>query len=590
MADNTTVDNGDLTDYSVSDEELADGSKLQSVELHSESAGAKTKFGTASNPVRTNPTGSTAQPVTDNGGSLTVDGTVTVQDGGSSVSVDDGGGSITVDGTVAVTEPVSVDDNGGSLTVDAPTGTPVNVQIGDGTRQATVRDTGASDSLNVAIVDAAGAQITSFGGGSGASKTDDAAFGIGSDAVAPAGFLADEASTDPVDEGDVGLGRMDVNRRQLTRIVGATDANRLDVDGSGHAQVDIAAASVTVPVSDAGGSLTVDGSVTADTELPAAITPGDTDSNPTAPEVVSRLSAWTGSAWARIRSLLGDGVAASGSQNVSPMVFNGTNYDRMRGDAANGTDVDVTRLPALVAGTANIGDVDVLTVPAPLSTTGGGTEATAHRVTIANDSTGVLSVDDNGGSLTVDDGAGSLTVDGTVTANQGSAGTAWEVVGDVAHDAAAPANPVVVGAQMETQADSAPGTRAGADGDAVKLASTDGAIFVAGRGPQAIQFHDNEAGGSLNTDTSVHAAPGAGLSIYVTDIIFSIGAATASSIFLEEGATTVLGPFYLEAIAGRGMAIHFQTPKKITANTALTVTNTGSTTFSIEVLGFIAPG
>lgn len=34
------------------------------------------------------------------------------------------------------------------------------------------------------------------------------------------------------------------------------------------------------------------------------------------------------------------------------------------GDAANGLDVDVTRLPALVAGTANIGDVDVLTVPA----------------------------------------------------------------------------------------------------------------------------------------------------------------------------------------------------------------------------------
>ena len=34
--------------------------------------------------------------------------------------------------------------------------------------------------------------------------------------------------------------------------------------------------------------------------------------------------------------------------------------------------------------------------------TGGGTEAGALRVTIANDSTGVLSVDDNGGSLTVD--------------------------------------------------------------------------------------------------------------------------------------------------------------------------------------------
>lgn len=44
-------------------------------------------------------------------------------------------------------------------------------------------------------------------------------------------------------------------------------------------------------------------------------------------------------------------------------------------------------------------------------TAGGGLEAGALRVTVASDSTGVLSVDDNGGSL---------TVDGTVTANAGT--------------------------------------------------------------------------------------------------------------------------------------------------------------------------
>jgi hypothetical protein len=50
---------------------------------------------------------------------------------------------------------------------------------------------------------------------------------------------------------------------------------------------------------------------------------------------------------------------------------------------------------------------------------GGGVEASALRVTVASDSTGVLSVDDNGGSL---------TVDGTVTANL-AAGT--NNIGDV---------------------------------------------------------------------------------------------------------------------------------------------------------------
>lgn len=50
-------------------------------------------------------------------------------------------------------------------------------------------------------------------------------------------------------------------------------------------------------------------------------------------------------------------VLVSGSEGAKTVVD-------LPGDNANGLDVDVTRLPALAAGTANIGDVDVLTVPA----------------------------------------------------------------------------------------------------------------------------------------------------------------------------------------------------------------------------------
>ena len=91
-------------------------------------------------------------------------------------------------------------------------------------------------------------------------------------------------------------------------------------------------------------------------------------------------------------------------------------------------DVDVLTLPALPAGTNNIGDVDVLTVPAPLSTTGGGTEATAQRVTIANDSTGVLSVDDNAGSLT---GAGGTALPAGTNAIGKLAANSGVDIGDV---------------------------------------------------------------------------------------------------------------------------------------------------------------
>lgn len=87
---------------------------------------------------------------------------------------------------------------------------------------------------------------------------------------------------------------------------------------------------------------------------------------------------------------------------------------RLKVEAFSGETLPVsgTVTANLAAGTNNIGDVDVLSVPAPLSTAGGGTEATALRVTIASDSSGVVSIDDNGGSLTVD---GTVAVTGVST-------------------------------------------------------------------------------------------------------------------------------------------------------------------------------
>lgn len=129
----------------------------QGVNLRFSASGGSVEAGRAANPLRTDPTGTTAQPVTDNGGSLTVDGTVTVtatdldirdlshtQDsvrigdgtdlalvtaagelnviataqpgvdigdvtinnaaGAAAVNIQDGGNSITVDGTVAATQ------------------------------------------------------------------------------------------------------------------------------------------------------------------------------------------------------------------------------------------------------------------------------------------------------------------------------------------------------------------------------------------------------------------------------------------------------------------------------------------------------
>ena len=126
---------------------------------------------------------------------------------------------------------------------------------------------------------------------------DDSAFTIGTDKVNAQGFLADETATDSVDEGDIGLARMTLDRRMIT-----------SSEQSGTWPVDLAATDNAVL----------------------------------------------------------DAIAAS-------LVDIETNTD----------------YGAVV---------------------GGGAEATALRVTIANDSTGVLSIDDNGGSITVD---GTVTVTAT---------------------------------------------------------------------------------------------------------------------------------------------------------------------------------
>ena len=120
-----------------------------------------------------------------------------------------------------------------------------------------------------------------------------------------------------------------------------------------------------------------------------------------------------------------DDVAGVKYQRVKLVDGTADSTAAIPGDATNGLDVDVTRsaLPSGASTAANqttiIGHVDGIetllgTIDADtsnLSVVGGGTEAAAQRVTIASDSTGVLSVDDNGGSLTVD---GSVSVSGAV--------------------------------------------------------------------------------------------------------------------------------------------------------------------------------
>lgn len=260
-------------------------------------------------------------------------------------------GLTALNGAIAGTE-VQVD----VLTMPTTTVQATNLDIRDLTSAsdsvAVHGDVGVLDQLDltnsnpavVAIVDANGDQITSFGGGT--QYTEDAA-----------------AAANPVGTSTI-LVRQDTPAALVT-----TDGDNVALRGTNYG------AAYAQIVTSAGAFVDSFGGGTQYTE-------GDTDATITGTAMMME-------------------VAANALQPVQ-----GTVADGLLVNLGANNDVTVT------------GSVDATN--AAFDVVGGGVEAAALRVTLASDSTGVLSVDDNGSSLTVD-GTVAATQSGTWTlgANSG---------------------------------------------------------------------------------------------------------------------------------------------------------------------------
>ena len=227
---------------------------------------------------------------------------------------------------------------------------------------------------------------------------------------------------------------------------------------------------------------------------------------------------------------------------------------------------------------------------ATISVVGSGTEATAQRVTIATDSTGVLSVDDNGSSL---------TIDGTVTVgNPGDIGGGTQYT----EDAAAAANPVGT-APILIRTDT-PATQVTTDGDNVAQRGTNyGAAYV-----QLVtsggSYIDSVGGGTEYTEDVATANPIVGKAIMVErdDALTTVTPVEGDNIGLRgtaEGAlwtqdfnsdgiladTTAIKTaveIIDNAISGSEMQVDVLTMPTVTVN-AHAVTNAG--TFATQVDG-----
>lgn len=285
---------------------------------------------------------------------------------------------------------------------------------------------------------------------------------------------------------DIGPGvwyqRVKINHGADGSATDVSAASPLPVIGGSNSGVDIGDVTVNngvgaaaVPIQDGGNSITVDGAVTVSGTVTADL--GATD-NAVLDDIAAKLGTIDADTSALAGAISGTEVQVDivslpavdtelttgdldtgagtdtravvglvGSSSGGGQLIPGSATDGLLVNLGTNNDVTVTgtvdlgatdnavldsidgKLTTIDADTSTLAAVDFATGAdvASLGVTGGGVEATALRVTIASDSTGVLSVDDGGGALTVD---GAVTVSGTVTADLGATDNA--VLDDIA--------------------------------------------------------------------------------------------------------------------------------------------------------------
>jgi len=238
----------------------------------------------------------------------------------------------------------------------------------------------------------------------------------------------------------------------------------------------------------------------------------------------------------------------------------------------------------------NEAQVDVITVPAPLNVVDGGTEASALRVTLANDTTGLLSVDDNGSSLTVDnptisvvgggaeataqrvtiasdstgvlsvdDNGGALTIDGAVTVtsgaitetNSGAIKTAVEIIDNMISGSEAQVDIVTVPAPLNV-------TGTGTESSALR-------VTIATDSTGLISVDDN--GGALTVDGTVTANAGTNLN--------------TSTLALEAGGNLATIAGDTTSIDGKITACN--TGAVVVSSGAITETNSGTILTAVQL-------
>ena len=237
---------------------------------------------------------------------------------------------------------------------------------------------------------------------------------------------------------------------------------------------------------------------------------------------------------------------------------------------------------------------------------GGGVEAGALRVTIASDSTGVVSIDDNGGAITVD-GTVAVTNAGITTIAGAVAGTEMQVdVLTMPTVAVTNAGITSIDGKITACNTGAVVLAAGTAGigkltanSGVDIGDVDVLSIAAGDNnignvdivtlPYEVP-HTNRVQGKVdNADTTTAREVVAAIAsnyVYITSFIIS--AAVAGNYWLEDGDAAQITPkFYLAANGGVSWTAMGQTPyKTTTVNKAINVKGSVSGAVGVMLTGY----
>lgn len=290
-------------------------------------------------------------------------GAVNIQDGGNSITVD---GTVAISGTVAVTQSTSPWVVSGTVTDSTAKAEDVPATTGDlGIPILAVRnDTAASKTSNdgdysMLATDAAGRiGIADLGG-----------------SITVDGTVAVTQSTSPW-----------VTSLDATTLAALESITVQNPGGASAVNIQDGGNSITVD-----GTVSISGTVTVDTELPAASVLADADPNPT----TSRIGA-------------------------NNLVFNGTTWDRVRAGTATGSLLINNPTAANLLATVTIDAASL---------------AALESITVQNPAgASAVNIQDGGNSITVD---GSVSITGTVAVTQST--SPWVISGTVTADTELPA-------------------------------------------------------------------------------------------------------------------------------------------------------